>query len=102
MMTDLPIRWEWDEDKNRENQRKHELPFEIARFVFNDPLFRMQPDPFPYEERWRTMGEVDGVVIIVIHTRAEPDYERGARIGRIISARPAVRSERNAYAEGTF
>jgi Ribonuclease toxin, BrnT, of type II toxin-antitoxin system len=32
------IRFEWDESKNRTNQRKHGVSFEIAARVFLDPL----------------------------------------------------------------
>ena len=101
-MSDLPIRWEWDEDKNDENRRKHRISFEIARLVFNDPLVASRPDPFPTEQRWRTIGEVRNVVIIVVHTEPEPDYSRGEAVGRIISARKAERRERNAYETGEF
>ena len=101
-MSDLPIRWEWDEDKNDENRRKHRISFEIARLVFNDPLVASRPDPFPTEQRWRTIGEIRNVVIIVVHTEPEPDYSRGEAVGRIISARKAERRERNAYETGEF
>ncbi len=30
-------RFQWDEDKNEENQLKHVLPFEIAQYAFADP-----------------------------------------------------------------
>ena len=101
-MSDLPLRWEWDEDKNDENRRKHRISFEIASLVFNDPLSASRPDPFPTEQRWRTIGDVHNVVIIVVHTEPEPDYSRGEAVGRIISARKAERRERNAYETGEF
>ena len=101
-MNDLPIRWEWDDDKNEENLHKHRISFEVARLVFHDPLAASRPDPFPTEQRWRTIGEIQNVVIIVIHTEPEPDYIRGEAVGRIISARKADRLERNAYAAGEF
>ena len=31
------LRFEWDEDKNEANQRKHGVPFETALRVFADP-----------------------------------------------------------------
>ena len=31
-----PLRFEWDEAKNRESQRKHKVSFEEARTVFYD------------------------------------------------------------------
>ena len=101
-MNDLPIRWEWDEDKNDENRRKHRISFQAAELVFSDPLTASRRDPFPTEQRWRTIGEVRNVVIIVIHTEPEPDHSRGEAVGRIISARKAERRERNAYETGEF
>ena len=32
------LRFEWDEAKNRENQRKHRVSFEEAQTVFYDDL----------------------------------------------------------------
>ncbi len=31
------VKFEWDEKKNKENQKKHELSFEIAQYAFADP-----------------------------------------------------------------
>ena len=101
-MNDLPIRWESDDNKNEENRRKHRISFELAERVFDDPLHASQPDPYPTEQRWRTIGDIQNVVIIVIHTEPEPDYIRGEAVGRIISARKANRLERDAYAAGEF
>ena len=101
-MNDLPIRWEWDEDKNQENRRKHRISFEVAKLVFNDPLAASRPDPFPTEQRLRTIGEVLNLAIIVVHTEPKPDYARGEAVGRVISARKAERRERNAYETGEF
>ena len=101
-MNDLPIRWEWADDKNEENRRKHRISFEVAQLVFNNPLADSRPDPYPTEQRWRTIGQIQNVVIIVIHTEPEPNYIRGEAVGRIISARRAERPERNAYAAGEF
>jgi uncharacterized protein len=32
------MRFEWDENKNRENRKKHGVSFEIAMKVFDDPF----------------------------------------------------------------
>lgn len=101
-MNDLPIRWEWDDDKNDENRRKHRISFQIAKLVFRDPLAASRQDPFPTEQRRHTIGMVRNLVIIVIHTEPEPDCSRGEAVGRIISARKANRRERNAYETGEF
>jgi uncharacterized protein len=85
----------WDEEKNRQNLAKHRVSFERARLVFEDPLHISIPDPYEAEERWRTMGLVNGVVILlVVHTVEEQDGEETIRI---ISARKATRVERDAY-----
>ena len=55
-----------------------------------------------YEQRWRTMGMVGTVVLIVVHTWPGFDSEIGDEVGRIISARKATRHERKAYEEGHF
>jgi uncharacterized protein len=31
------MRFEWDEEKNRKNRRKHGVSFETATLVFEDP-----------------------------------------------------------------
>jgi hypothetical protein len=32
------VRFEWDPDKDEENQRKHGVAFAIAQFAFADPV----------------------------------------------------------------
>jgi uncharacterized DUF497 family protein len=99
------LRWTWDPEKNRVNRRDHKVSFEIAERVFGDPLAITLPDPYPNEQRWRTIGkpstQVD-VILFVVHTwPAENDGSE--EVGRIIiSARKATRYERRAYEEGTF
>lgn len=96
------MRWIWDEDKNRANRRKHGIRFENAILVFDDPLAVTREDPYPYERRWQTIGQVRAVAIVVIHAWLEPDCRNGEPAGRIISARKATNRERNAYEEGTY
>ncbi len=59
-------------------------------------------DPYPYEQRWRTIGMVGTQVVMVVHTWPDFDTETGEEIVRIISARKATRSEREAYEEGHY
>ena len=96
------MRWVWDTDKNYANLRIHGLSFEAASLVFDDPLAATQEDLYAPEQRWRTMGIVGGIVVIVIHTWPEHDPDSGESIGRIISARKATRRERTTYEEGYF
>ena len=92
--------WEWDENKNRTNRRKHGLSFETASLVFDDPMAISFPDPSLEEERWRTIGLIGNVAVIVVHT--EPELNRGAETGRIVSARKATRRERQIYEKEGF
>ena len=88
------MRFDWDENKNEANKRKHAISFETARLVFNDPLRTSVPDEHPDGDRWHTLGTVDGVVLLlVVHTYREEDEE----IIRIISARKATAPERRHY-----
>ena len=94
------LRFIWDENKNRSNQRKHGISFEEACRVFVDPFHLSVQDRIEGgEERWQTLGQVDGIaVILVAHTviNDNADDEATETI-RIISARPATRRERMRY-----
>ena len=96
------MRWTWDHNKNRANERTHGLSFETARLVFGDPLAASRQDPYPDEQRWQTIGMVSNVVAIVVHTWPTTEQETGEETGRIISARKATTHERKAYEEGDF
>jgi hypothetical protein len=94
------MRWIWDDRKAKSNLIKHGLSFETAQLVFDDPLAQSKPDDTSGEERWVTLGLVEGTAIFVVHTW--PDAEDGAETGRIISARRATPRERKAYEESDF
>ncbi|MCY4530393.1 MAG: BrnT family toxin, partial [Chloroflexi bacterium] len=76
--------------------------FEAAIYVFEDPLAATQEDVYELEQRWRTIGMVGPVAVLVVHTWPETDPETGEEVGRIISARKATPHERLAYEEGYF
>lgn len=84
----------WDERKNRVNQRKHCISFETAVLVFDDPHHLTTQDrDVESEARWRTIGMVNGLhVLLVAHTVSED-------VIRIISARKATPRERSIYAQ---
>ena len=94
------MRWTWDPVKNRINRRSHGINFEAAIYVFDDPLAATREDPYPYEQRWRTIGMVGTQVLMVVHTWPAFDTDTGEGTGRIISARKATRHERETYEEG--
>ena len=70
--------------------------------MFDDPMSATREDPYPYEQRWRTIGMVGTQVVMLVHTWPDFDTEEGEEIGRIISARKATRREREAYEEGHY
>jgi uncharacterized DUF497 family protein len=92
------MRFEWDENKNRQNLRKHDVRFETAALVFDDPYAITQRDiAFDGEERWITVGAIGaGSVLLVVHAFYEEQKEE---VIRIISARAAESHERRAYEE---
>lgn len=92
------MRFEWDARKNTINRRKHDVAFETASLVFEDPYAISQQDlSGGDEERWITLGAVEpGLVLFVVHTQHERE---GEEVIRIISARKAEARERGAYAE---
>lgn len=98
----IELKWQWDDEKNRINQRKHGLSFEAAQYVFSDPLALSLPDPYPHEERWQTIGLIGQLTIFVVHTWSKLDPLTGEETGRIISARKATIHELKVYEEETF
>ena len=90
------MRFEWDEHKKRQNLRKHDVRFETAMLVFDDPYALTQPDiNCEDEERWITVGAIGpGSILLVVHTFYEKQREE---IIRIISVRAAESHERKAY-----
>src|SRR6516162_2337248 len=74
------VRWTWDPDKAAANRIKHGLSFETAVLVFDDPLHASKPDPHPEGDRWRTIGLVGPVLLLVIHTWPE-ETQAGQPVG---------------------
>ena len=91
------MRFEWDEEKNRQNLRKHDVRFESAILVFEDPSSVTLRDSMhgEEEERFVTLGSIGpDSVLFVVHTLREQNDEE---IIRIVSARAATSRERRAY-----
>jgi uncharacterized DUF497 family protein len=63
-------RFDWDPDKDAENQRKHGVPFIRAQYAFGDPQRVIAKDitHSQTEERFYCFGEVDGGVLTVRFT----------------------------------
>ena len=93
------MNWAWDPNKNEDNRYKHGISFEFASRVFDDPLHLTDLDPYLYEERFQTIGTIEGVLILVVHTLTAEEAETDSEIGRIISARKPTPHERAVYEE---
>ncbi len=86
------MKFEWDEAKNRANVRKHGIDFADAIDIFNHPYLRAHDDRENYgEERWRALGWMKALVVVVVYT------ERQGNTVRVISARKATRREVRHY-----
>ena len=84
--------FEWSENKERENIRKHKICFADAALVFNDPACLKKSD-YKHslnEDRYQILGRVDRILFVVYALR---ENERV----RLISARLATKAERRIY-----
>jgi hypothetical protein len=63
-------RFEWDSDKDLENQRKHSVSFAEAQFAFADPRRAIAEDlsHSGEEKRYYCFGQVSGGVLTVRFT----------------------------------
>ena len=88
------MHFEWDEQKNQINIRKHGLDFADAPAVFAGVTFTFEDDRFDYEEqRFVILGMLAGKVVVIAHT------ERDDKV-RIISMRKATKYEQKLYFQG--
>ena len=89
------IKFQWDENKNSINRRKHHISFEEAQTVFADvdALIIDDPDHSEQEERFIIMGfSLRANLLVVCHC-----YRYNDSIIRIISARKATSKEARQY-----
>lgn len=86
------MEFEWDEEKNKANQRKHRISFEEAVEIFCYPMYEIVDTRFEGGEvRFIGIGRNSQMVIFtVVYT------EREVRI-RIISVRRANKQEQRLY-----
>jgi uncharacterized protein len=86
------MEFEWDAAKDKRNLVKHGLSFAEATLVFLDHsrIETHDANTAHKEDRWLTVGLVDGVELAVVYTMRDEST-------RIISARKAESHERYAY-----
>ena len=93
----MSLAFEWDNNKAKQNLKKHGVSFEEASTVYADPLARTILDPLHSGEvdRFVLLGGSRGRrLLVVVFT------ERGDKI-RIISAPVAIRRERKDHEESS-
>lgn len=86
------MRYTWNQDKNRNNIKRHKIAFEDAKRVFEGATVERVDNRFDYgETRVYAIGLVEGLEITVIYTDRNNDERR------IISAWRAEPHERRYY-----
>ena len=86
--------FQWDSEKATLNWRKHTVNFEDAALVFADKnrIERYDDEHSFDEDRYITIGKVEGILFVIYTERGE--------IIRLISARRANAQERRDYYAG--
>ena len=94
---DDDLRFDWDQEKNRSNLKKHGVSFEEAAAVFldEDGLLIPDPDHSNDEERFILIGTSRKAnLLTVVHC-----FRQSETVIRIISARKATGNEGRQYYE---
>lgn len=92
----MNLQFEWDDEKDRANRKKHGISFETASYVFRDEYFIEMYD-FEHsidEDRYIAIGMVGNLLFVVFTERSDAI--------RLISARLATESERRLYYDQNF
>lgn len=91
------IKFEWDENKNQTNQKKHGISFEEAKEVFfdDDAILFDDPEHSKGEERFLIIGLIQKEKICIV-SHCYRDKENTIRI---ISARNATKNEKKIYTD---
>ena len=85
------MQFEWDENKNDSNVKRHGIDFQDAKNIFDGHTLTIEDDRFDYgEQRFVSFGIMYGHVIAVVHLETE-------EVIRIISARKATKNEQKEY-----
>ena len=90
------LKYEWDENKNKSNQQKHSIRFEMAKEVFEDQNAVEFRSTSSTEFRVLRIGKTLGrILVAVVYTLRSVSV-------RIISARQASKEETKSYIENSL
>lgn len=85
------MKFSWDETKRIINLNKHSLDFTQAHLIFENDTFTFEDQRIEYyEQRFITLGLLNGDVAVVVHTETEHEI-------RVISLRKATKNEQKLY-----
>jgi uncharacterized protein len=92
----VTLEFSWDEQKAKSNIKKHQVTFEEATTVFNDPLARIFEDELHSFDEIREIiiGQSDQNHLLLVYFT-----EKTSGLIRIFSARKATKKERKDYEE---
>jgi len=83
--------FEWDDTKRELNIKKHGIDFINTSKIFDSYTLTIKDDRFDYgEERFVTLGILEGRVVVLVHTEDEDSI-------RVISIRKATKYEEKKY-----
>jgi uncharacterized DUF497 family protein len=86
------VNFEWDENKNEVNIRKHGVDFNDIPEIFDGPMIINFDDRVDYnEERYMGIGVLRNIIAVVVFV------EKGEDVIRIISARKANNHESKTF-----
>ena len=86
------MNFEWDEEKNEVNIRKHKIDFRDVPQIFDGPMIVNIDDRVDYGEvRWIGMGFLRNIIAVIVFIEKDDD------IIRIISARKANKNESKTF-----
>lgn len=91
--------FEWDDEKDKINRQKHEMPLRAGIPVFDDVnAIEFEDNRFDYGEERSIIIGVDNrtKLLYVVYTM------RSKNVTRLISVRKATRNERKLYESGGF
>jgi uncharacterized protein len=94
----MPLIFEWDSNKDKQNINKHKVSFEEAKSVFGDPLARISEDKerSTFEDRWHIIGYSKFNQILIVA------YTERNNVIRIITSRKANKTEIKNYEKNNF
>ncbi len=90
------MKFEWNQDKAKNNLSKHKVSFEEEKTVFDDPFFIdfFDPDHSDVEDRFIIVGQSHQNRLLIV------SFTERSNTIRIISAREVTPIEKDDYEKG--